>query len=286
MTFEGDGCPPVGRPRRSVRRIARIALPTTAALGAGAAVAIAAIPGSDGTVSFCYGTGTVGGAPAGAARIVDSTAACEQNESGVKIAQTGPQGPAGPAGAVGPAGVPGAPGTPGGGGTATITSVPVFPAAATDYLLQIDGIKGESSEKGHEGDIGVEAVSWGASHPASGGASGGGGGAGKVSFSDLTVKKPIDKASAPLLQAVATGRHLKSATLVARHLGANGPAVEFLRIKLTDVLVSSLKMSSQAPAGQGEVETVTLSFAKAEEKVSSGGATSTASWNLKAQKAR
>jgi hypothetical protein len=40
----------------SSRRAVKIALPTALALGAGTAVAIAAIPASDGTIHACYST--------------------------------------------------------------------------------------------------------------------------------------------------------------------------------------------------------------------------------------
>ena len=58
MTFEGDGCPPVANGHRSkMRRIARIAIPTTAAFGAGAAIAVGAIPSSDGVNEPWVATG-------------------------------------------------------------------------------------------------------------------------------------------------------------------------------------------------------------------------------------
>ena len=57
----------------------RCRLPTMAALGAGAAIAVVAIPGSDGTVTFCHGDKTDKGAQA---RIVDSVAELSRDESG------------------------------------------------------------------------------------------------------------------------------------------------------------------------------------------------------------
>ena len=57
----------------SRRRALKIALPAALALGAGTAVAIAAIPASDGTIHACYSTT---GTPTGVARIVDETDTC------------------------------------------------------------------------------------------------------------------------------------------------------------------------------------------------------------------
>ena len=68
---------------------------------------------------------------------------------------------------------------------------------ATDYLLEIDGIKGESQDEKHKDKIEVHSFSWGVDNSSNVGV-GGGGGTGKASFSDLTFFKQADKAS-PLL---------------------------------------------------------------------------------------
>src|SRR5882762_4141589 len=71
----------VQRMKRSKRAL-QIALPTAAALGAGAAVAVGSIPGGDGTIAGCYASST--GAtlswensraiePPGALRVIDPT---------------------------------------------------------------------------------------------------------------------------------------------------------------------------------------------------------------------
>jgi hypothetical protein len=45
------------------KRAVQIALPTAAALGAGAAIAAGAIPGGDGTITGCYNSKTENGVP-------------------------------------------------------------------------------------------------------------------------------------------------------------------------------------------------------------------------------
>lgn len=57
--------------------------------------------------------------------------------------------------------------------------------AASDYLLQLDGVQGESATKGHPATIEVASWSLGASNPTSVGSSGMS--AGKVSMQDMTV---------------------------------------------------------------------------------------------------
>ena len=109
---------------------------------------------------------------------------------------------------------------------------------AFDAFLKIDGIDGESSDKTHKGEIEIDSFSWGNANAGSIG-SGGGGGAGKVSFQDFHFSMPISKASPLLMKACATGQHFPTATLTCRKAG--GSQVEFLKIKLADILVSSFQ---------------------------------------------
>jgi type VI secretion system secreted protein Hcp len=264
-----------------MRRVARVALPTTAALGAGAALAVAAIPAADGTINGCYQTGTGQNGLPGALRLVDDPATCQGGEKAIAWNQKGPAGPQGSQGPAGSNGVNGQNGTGGSVGAA------VFPRAASDYFLEIDGIKGESSDQKHPGTVDIESFSWGATNKSSG--AGGGGGAGKVKFRDISIKKPVDAASPKLFLACATGQHLKKAVLYVRKAGGGG-GVEYLKITLTDVLVSSYNVSSQEPKGPGEVESVSFNFAKFEESyvpvnaAGQPGAPVTAGYDVKASK--
>jgi type VI secretion system secreted protein Hcp len=256
MTFQGDGCPPVEPPRRgwARRKMLTIALPTGVALGAGAVIASGAIPAADGTIGTCY-------VPGSTVRFVDSAADCREGESFLRFNQVGPQGPQGATGATGAAGAAGAPGAPGASGPGAL-GIPVHPIPASDYLLEIDGIKGESSDAKHKDTITIESFSWGATQGATRSSGGGGGaGAGKVVFQDLHVVKATDKSSPALFQAVATGRHLKKATLFVRKAG--GEQQEYLKITLTDLVVSSYKTGPQAP-GVGQTEDVAFEFGKIE----------------------
>ncbi len=85
-------------------------------------------------------------------------------------------------------------------------ALPGASAAAVDYFLKIDGIEGESQDKGHKNQIDVESWYWGMS--SSGGSAGAGGGSGKVNPSDIVMVKRIDKASAKLMEACANGMHI------------------------------------------------------------------------------
>jgi type VI secretion system secreted protein Hcp len=112
---------------------------------------------------------------------------------------------------------------------------------AITYLLEIDGISGDSQLKGHEGAIEVLSWSWGVSHPESPGGGGGGGGAGRADFDELQVVTTIGSASPELVESCATGRHHGTAVLVGLKQG-NRP-IEFLRYELGDVTVTNVEHS-------------------------------------------
>lgn len=123
-------------------------------------------------------------------------------------------------------------------------------SAASDYLLEIDGVKGESKDDKHKGAIEIESFSWGVSNL---GSSGGGGGTGKVSFQDLHFTTRISKASPQLMLACATGKHFPSATLFVRKSG--GSTNEYYKITLEEVLVSSMQQTGPGSNGGTSTDT-------------------------------
>ena len=153
---------------------------------------------------------------------------------------------------------------------------------AADYLLEIEGIKGESKDSKKPGTIEVRSFSWGCSNSGTM-SQGSGGGAGKASFQDLNFMANTSVASPLLMQACANGRHIPSATLFVRKQGTD--QLEYYTIKLTDLLVSSFQHS--AGGGPGVTESFSLNFAKIEFSYcpqKEDGSLDTAvkaSWNLK-----
>jgi type VI secretion system secreted protein Hcp len=212
------------------RRAMKIALPAALALGAGTAVAIAAIPASDGTIHACYATtGTV----TGAVRIVDEGQTCATGEQTLTWSQTGPTGPSG---APGPTGDTGSStgGSFGGTDTGSLGSDQGGGPSA-DVFLKLDGIGGESTDDDHKGEIDVESFTFDAKRTS-----------GKVKFSPLRVLKVVDVSSPKLMQAAASGRHIHNGTLSFRRSGdPNG--VEFLTYKLSDIVVSSYEEGGANP---------------------------------------
>ena len=108
---------------------------------------------------------------------------------------------------------------------------------AVDMFLLLDGIKGESGDKTHKGEIDVLAWSWGLSNSGSF-HQGEGGGSGKANFQDMSVTKYVDKASADLLYCSASGKHIPKAKLTVRKAGEN--PLEYLTFELENILVSSV----------------------------------------------
>lgn len=87
---------------------------------------------------------------------------------------------------------------------------------------------------------------------------GGGAGTGKATFQDLSIVHNIDKASPKLLEACATGLHLKDATITHRKSGKGQQ--EFLVVKMNDVIITAV--THGGTAGQPAAENVSLAFAK------------------------
>jgi type VI secretion system secreted protein Hcp len=155
---------------------------------------------------------------------------------------------------------------------------------AVDMFIKIGAIKGESKDSKHPGEIDVLAWSWGVSN--SGNAhSGGGAGAGKANIQDLSFTKYVDVATPDLMLACCNGKHIADATLVVRKSGEK--PLEYLKIKLTDILVTSV--STGGSGGEDRLtENVTLNFSKVnldyieQSKTGGEGAKPKMGWDISA----
>ena len=112
---------------------------------------------------------------------------------------------------------------------------------AVDMFMKIDGANGESKDANHKNWSDIISFSWGATQPGNM-ASGGGLGAGKASFNDLHVVARIDKAAPAVMKHCASGKHLSKIELSVCKAG--GQQVEYTKITLEDVLVSSVQLSA------------------------------------------
>ena len=132
---------------------------------------------------------------------------------------------------------------------------------ASDYLLELDGIKGESLDEKHKDKIEIDSFSWGVSNAGNMGR-GSGGGTGKADFQDLTFTKETDKSSPLLVKAAASGEHIKKAVLTARKAGGKGGQVEYFKITLEDVMVSSFTTGGNAGGSSIPIDSFSLNYTK------------------------
>lgn len=128
---------------------------------------------------------------------------------------------------------------------------------ASDIFAKIGDIKGESLDAKHKDEIEVLSFSWGVSNAGSMG-HGSGGGEGKATFQDISFVHMVDRASPVLMQACATGHHVKEATITHRKAGKGQQ--EYLIVKLNDVIVTGVAHGGSSDSGQSE--NVSLAFAK------------------------
>ena len=157
---------------------------------------------------------------------------------------------------------------------------------SVDMFMKIDGASGESKDANHKNWTDIVSFSWGATQPGNM-ASGGGLGAGKASFNDLHVVARIDKAAPAVMKHCASGKHLSKIELSVCKAG--GQQVEYTKITLEDVLVSSVQLS-----GELNQESVTVNFAFQAAKVKQQyweqteqggkGAESLVAWDIKQNK--
>ena len=132
--------------------------------------------------------------------------------------------------------------------------------AKVDYFLKLDPkLEGEAGDEKHKGEIEVESFSFGVVNHGTGG-TGTGHGGGKSSQQDAMFTKKVDKASATLFKACATGQHYKSALLTVRKAG--GKQEEYLKVTLTGAYISSYSLGGSGGEGVVPTDTFAINFAK------------------------
>jgi type VI secretion system secreted protein Hcp len=136
---------------------------------------------------------------------------------------------------------------------------------AFDAFLKLDGVPGESVDAKHKGEIEVLSFSWGATQP--GVANGAPSRNAKAQIDVLTIIKRVDKASPKLILQSCGGNSLPNATLTVRKNIDEGQPSEFLKVKLSDVVISSLSAGGNGQTDQLPLEQLSLNFSKMEISV-------------------
>ena len=126
---------------------------------------------------------------------------------------------------------------------------------ASDIFVKIGNIPGESFDARHKDEIEVISFAWGVSNAARVTT---GGPTARPTIRELSFVHAIDKATPKLLQACAMATRLPDATITHRRAG--GQQQEFLIVRLSDVVVTSV--SQGGGSDQSAVETVSVAFGK------------------------
>ncbi|MET3132847.1 type VI secretion system secreted protein Hcp [Oxalobacteraceae bacterium GrIS 1.11] len=160
---------------------------------------------------------------------------------------------------------------------------------AIDVYLQIDGIKGESSDDKHKDWIECSSVQWGISQPKSATASTGGGHtAERAELSDISFTKIADMSSPILMQTCAAGKTIPKAKLEFMRADGQGERIKYFEIEIENVLIGHIEPSLQP--GDLLAEHVGLKFSKVkwkytQQKIGGGAGGNTAGgWDLSANK--
>lgn len=160
---------------------------------------------------------------------------------------------------------------------------------AIDAYLQIDGIKGESTDDKHKDWIECLDVDFGVDQPRSPVASTAGGHtSARAEFDEVAVSKLADLSTPVLLQHCAMGKTIPKAKFEFFRADGSGERVKYFEMALENVLIGSVKPGLKP--GVGMQEHLCLKFSKVtwkytQQKISGGAGGSTAGgWDLSTNK--
>lgn len=113
---------------------------------------------------------------------------------------------------------------------------------ALDVYLQIDGIRGESTDSGHPGWIEITSAQWGVTQPKSATASTAGGHtAERCEHRCLSITKLADLSSPLLMQTCSSGKTIPKARLEFMRADGDGRPVKYYEVALENVLIGNME---------------------------------------------
>lgn len=160
---------------------------------------------------------------------------------------------------------------------------------ALDTYLQIEGIKGESTDDKHKDWIEVFGVTWHVHQPRAASVSTAGGQTnGKAELSELSFKKLADLSSPILLQTCAAGKTIPKAKFEFMRADGNGAAICYYTVEIENVMIACVTPNS----GEGGTitESVSLAYSKmkwkyTQQKISGGvGGNTSGGWDAATNK--
>lgn len=162
---------------------------------------------------------------------------------------------------------------------------------AFDAFLNVDGIKGESTDDKHKDQIEILSFHHGVHQPVSGTASSAGGGsAERCEHEDFTVTKFTDAATPKLLEACCQGKHIKTVTVELCRAG--GDKLPYMKVEMGQAIISSVVPSGSSKGEHGfPVEqvsfnygTIKWTYTQQKRADGSGGGNVTGGWDRTANK--
>jgi type VI secretion system secreted protein Hcp len=160
---------------------------------------------------------------------------------------------------------------------------------AIDVYLQIDGIKGESTDSAHKDWIECKSVQWEVLQPKSATASTGGGHtAERCEHKDIVLTKIADLATPLLLQNCSSGKTIPKATFEFLRADGKGDRIKYFTIELTNLLISDVTPS--VTEGSVLTESVSLKYSQVkwkyvQQKIGGGsGGNTSGGWDLSTNK--
>lgn len=156
---------------------------------------------------------------------------------------------------------------------------------AIDAYLQIDGIRGESTDSTHLGWIELTSAHWGVTQPKSATVSTGGGHtAERCEHKSVSITKLADLSSPLLLQTCSSGKTIPKARLEFMRADGQGERVKYYEVELENVLIGNIVQMVH----EGDIlhDLIGLKYSKvkwkySQQKISGGAGGNTAGgWDL------
>jgi len=132
---------------------------------------------------------------------------------------------------------------------------------ASNIILELDDVTGESKFENFENKIDIESFSWGVSNFAAAHAGGGASAGGIGQMTDINLTKFVDAASPILMYYSYSGDHIAKGTLHVFESGGQ-QQVEYVKIEMSEIYVTNVNFSGHSQAPGKPAETVTLSCSK------------------------
>lgn len=130
-------------------------------------------------------------------------------------------------------------------------------SAQTQLFLKLPGIDGESSDKGHKNW--TDLLSYEQSLSSAPSTSGGMTVAGRTKFDEIILEKKLDKTSAKIMVAAASGQRFPEVVIEMGRFDGRDTRV-FLTIRLTDVIISGHQFGIAEQGGSAGKEKLKLNF--------------------------